>query len=942
MGLFDFFKQPQWKSGKSSVRLAAVQAIQSSEISTLLEIIRDDPDDTIRLAALAQLEDRQSLEKLLSETLPEKIHLAVSGKLEKQYTESILDNSANDDASTLLSKITDQQLLAEIAALAESVPLRLKAVEKIHDPLLLTSLLQRPCGKKPALAAIKKISDPDLLEKISQTAASKAARHQAALKLQPEKNSNAAPLAEHSPAPPRQADHELDTSTTESDKLRADCRNLCDQIEQLCENMCDNADESFASIVKQWPELPSSGANNDVTALEKEYQELCIKFSTTRKAFLAEHKHFAQLGATCEQVKKLLRKDNLAGAETLLDETFADLEQTTWQWVNSTDIAQCLIHRRQELEQRKDELNVIANREDEQLEEATALCEKMEQFVEATERFHLDKESKNVSARWRKLSDSFKEQHPELVSRFHTAREQFQHKQQEFYKEQEWQRWNNKNKKEELCQKVAALHEEENLHLAAKKLKEYQTAWKSIGPVPQKDSTGIWKRFKTTCDEIYAQCQEFYTELDQKRQEITAVKEKFCELAEEHSESTSWKESADFLKDLQKQWKAAGSAERDKEQELYTRFRKACDAFFDRRSIFYAEQDALRQENLTKKEALCLEVEELVQTPAMDLGKKIQAIQKQWKQIGPVPRRHDEKIWKRFRAGCDSYFNWLDAQRQKNLRMKTTLCELAEALIPAADGDPIAPGTIDTVIGMQKQWKTIGPVPREKSDELWQRFTGTCDLFFVDRKRQQEEQEKTRHANLNAKEEILRLAGEAMALPTDQEITDRLKELQQQWKAIGPAPREHEQILWDEFHGLCNAFFQKKREQYLEKNAVLEENLKKKEELCFQLERITGQRSAGAAAATGSALDLVEQFKIAREANFMLAGKTTSTQKKREEVRRIQQEWKKIGPTFREQEQRLWKRYRKAIDVIYTDAPDHGRKTAPRKEDQAAAAKTSE
>jgi hypothetical protein len=945
MGLFDFLKQPKWKSSKSTVRLAAVQAMQRSETDTLLHILRNDTDEKIQLAALARIDSPDIIENLLDESLSEPVLQATISRLENIYATALLEQTGHSDPQSLLQRITDQQLLADIALQANSVALRVHAVEKISEQTLLTELLQQPCGKKPALAAVKKITEPQLLQIIAEKGANKAARKQAAARLSSKKQNSPSDTPTLETAPQTEQPITGDTAPAAHTEERINtAENLLQQIEELCTNMGEGAEETFAAIVRKWPDLSDIEETRKVQELERGYQDLCIRYSTTHKDFLAETALLKELHWTCEQIKNLLRKDNLTGAETLLNETFTDFENKSWHWVNSTELGQRLISLRQDLAERQDELTVIANRENEQLEKAAALCEQMEQLATATERYQLEKQEKKVKQCWDRLPSEVKELHFDLTSRFKAASAAFQEKQQAFYKEQEWQMWSNKTKKEELLANVAALQEEDDLHLVAKKLKNYQATWKTIGPVPKKDSSALWEQFKTSCDTMYERCREFYSELDQKRQQVTKIKESFCEQAEEHAESENWKESAEFLKNLQKQWKETGPAEREQEEKLYTRFRKACDTFFDRRSAFFTKQDAIRQDNFALKEGLCAEVEALVKNPCRETGAKIKEIQQTWKSIGPVPRKFDEEIWKRFRSSCDIFYNWLDEQRQKNLALKTSLCEQVEALLPETVESSIDQETINQVIALQKEWKTIGPVPREQSDSIWNRFTTTCDIFFAERKILAQEAENKRLENQQAKEEILRLAGEAMELSTEQEITERLKELQKQWKEIGPAPREHEQILWDEFHGLCNAFFQKKRERYLEKTTELENNLKKKEELCFQLERLAGEEPDITSTPDDKGIDLVEQFRIARESNFMLAGKTDNTRGKREEVRRIQQEWKKVGTTFREQEQKLWKRYRRAIDKIYASGPSSTRtdtlKKEQKTEDQATTATT--
>jgi len=714
---------------------------------------------------------------------------------------------------------------------------------------------------------------------------------------------------------------DLDDRKEERDKIIAEKiqkrQELCDQVESLCKEMGEKSETRFAEIEKKWPADDPEIDDEELLALGKHYEEVCKRFHTTLDKLSNEKQNMENLTASCVQIEKFLQGDNLERAESLLKKNIPELQSMVWRWLDADDIAARFSAGQKKLEQRKEELAEIARVEKEKLQVLADVCVEMEELVTASDRYQAEKKAKALNESWKKLPKSAGQQYDEFAGRFQSALDNFWEKQKQFYKEQEWQLWNNKTKKEELCTIAESLKEENDLHQVSAKLKECQAAWKEVGPVPKKDSDKLWNRFKSACDENYERCRVFYAELDQKRQESLVIKEGLCVRAEEHVASTEWKESADILKGLQKEWKEAGPGPRNKEEVLYKRFRKACDQFFDRRSAFFAEQDAEREDNLLAKEKLCQDVEDLLQEPKMEHSKVIRDLQKSWKEIGPVPRKNDKEIWKRFRGACDSYYNWLDEQRQDNLQQKIALCEQVEALQPENEDETVRKETVEKVVELQKQWKTIGPVPRKDADTIWERFTSQCDTFFTARKIRMQEEENKRLENQSRKETLLQRAGEVIQQQDEKEITVQLQELQKEWKQVGPAPKEYEQILWDEFQGLCNAFFQQKENRYNEKKAVLDENLKKKEELCFQLERLTGNEHDLGNAVKEGALDLIEQFKIAREANFLLAGKTESSQKKKEEIRRIQQEWKALGPTYREHEQRLWKRYRRAIDLFF-------------------------
>ena len=919
MGLFNFFK-PKWKHSNRQVRLTAVENMSVDDLETLLEIIREDADQKVRLAALAKIDERESMELLLQEELPEEIITSAKERLEEIYT--VLIVLGTEDITTsgeLLALISNQNLLATIVAQADAVSLRCQAVAAIDDPLLLCGLLKQHIGKKPALLAVEKIVDPQILAEVAEQAINKSARSLAAKKINAvavvdKEDVESDPVAELVQEQEAQIALEQEAKKLNHQKNIAEKiqkrEELCEQVESLCNRMGEESGAQFAEIDKEWPADDPKNDDDDLLSLGKRYEDICQKFHTTLDEWRNEKQNFEKLTQSCVQIEKYLLDGNIEPAESLLQKSVQELGSFSCRWLKKDDIDVRISACRKKLEQRKDKIAEIAKAEEIRLQDVADACVKMEELAASSYNLQTEKMAKNLNESWKKFSQGAGKQDDEFVDRFKTASDNFWGKKEQFYKEQEWQYWNNKTKKEELCTIVESLKEVNDLHQVSSKLKECQAAWKDIGPVQKKHSQKLWSRFKSSCDENYARCRVLYDELDQKRQESLVVKEGLCVRAEEHVASTQWKESGEVLQGLQKEWKEAGPGERKKEQVVYKRFRKACDQFFERRDAFYAEQDVERKGNLLAKEKLCQDLEDLLQEPKMEHGKVIQEFQKKWKDIGPVPRKDDQKIWKRFRAACDSHYDWLDEQRLDSLRQKNALCEQVEALLSGNEDGDISQETVEKVTELQQEWKTIGPVPRNDSDAVWERFTSQCDLLFATRKNRLQE-------NQTLKEKLLQKAGEVIQQPDEEEIATGLQELQEQWKKIGPAPQEHEQLLWDEFQGLCNVFSQRKAGRSEENKSLLDKNLKKKEELCLQLERLTGNDSELGTTGKEGALDLIEQFKIAREANFLLAGKTDSPQQKKEEVLRIQQEWRTLGPTSLVHEQRLWKRYRRAIDLFF-------------------------
>jgi hypothetical protein len=927
MGLLNFFNKPKWKNSDSQVRLTAVENMSVDDLETLLEIIRKDSDQHVRIAALKKVNDRESIELLLREDLPEEIIRFAKVRLEEICTDLIISGIEGNNADDLFALISNQNLLTTIAARADAVTLRCQAVEAIDDPLLLCELLKQPVGKKPALLAVEKINDPHILAEVAKHASNKSARSLAAQKINAdtvvseEDQDSVSGGASVEEEQYEQAALDLEEQKLKNEKIVAEKiqkrEAFCAQVESLCSMIGEDSGIRFAEIEKEWPADDPELDDDRLLSLAKRYKDVCRIFHDTLEELRNEKKSMEKLTQYCVQIEKYLLDGNLEPAEVLLQKSVQELEDFSCRLLKKDDVEVRLSACQKKLGRRKDKIAEIAKAEEAKLQAFTDACMEMEKLSVSSYDVEAEKLAKKLNESWKKLSRSAEKRHDEFVARFQAASKIFWGKKEQFYKEQEWQSWNNKTKKEELCIVVESLKEEHDMHQVSSKLKECQAAWRELGPVHKKYSQKLWSRFKSSCDENYERCRVFYAELDQKRLESLAIKEELCVRAEEHVASTKWQDSSEILQGLQKEWKEAGPAVRKKEQVVYKRFKKACDQFFERRNAFYAEQDTGRKDNLLAKEKLCQELEALLQEPNEEHGNVIQEFQKTWKEIGPAPRKDDQKIWKRFRAACDSHYNWLDEQRLDNLQQKIALCEQVEALLAESGDNSIDKEAVEKVTELQQEWKTIGPVLRKDSDAVWKRFSSQCDLFFAARKGRLQKVENKSLENQALKEKLLQRAGEVIQQQDEHLITAGLLVLQEEWKKVGAAPRDQEQQLWDEFESLCNVFSQYKADCYEAKQGVLDENLKKKEELCLQLERITGNETDLGAVEKAGAFDLIEQFKIAREANFLLAGKTDSPQQRKEEVLRIQQEWRTLGPTSLEHEQRLWKRYRKAIDLFF-------------------------
>lgn len=289
-------------------------------------------------------------------------------------------------------------------------------------------------------------------------------------------------------------------------------------------------------------------------------------------------------------------------------------------------------------------------------------------------------------------------------------------------------------KKEELCQQAEELSKSTDWKETGKKLQELQRVWKRIGSAGQDIDEELWQRFRSAQDYFFHQREEYYNGLEREREENRKKKEELCEKAEALINSTDWKGATDLLMELQRQWKQIGSAGRDYDEDLWLRFRIPQDIFFQRRKEYYEKLDQEREENRKKKEGLCLKAEAL--SGSMDwkaTTELFQGLMEQWKQIGYAGRDYEDALWERFKSAMDvfyerrnSAYELIRQDQRENLRLKERLCEIAESI---AKSDDIR-AAVEKVKELQAEWKTIGSVPREYSDSLWNTFRSACDSVF--------------------------------------------------------------------------------------------------------------------------------------------------------------------------------------------------------------------
>lgn len=293
--------------------------------------------------------------------------------------------------------------------------------------------------------------------------------------------------------------------------------------------------------------------------------------------------------------------------------------------------------------------------------------------------------------------------------------------------------------KTRFCEQAEKLAEDENVVEAFHELQKLHEQWKEFGPVAKEFRESIWDRFKAATSIINKKYQAYFEGQKEKQVENLAQKTQLCELVEAIADkediksSSEWNSLTTQIEDIQKQWRTIGFATKKENQKIYDRFRAACDKFFNRKREYYMQFKADMTENVNKKLALIEQAEALKDNK--DWKKTTQDfinLQKQWKEIGTVPRKKSEQLWKRFRAACDAFFNERDKNVSPendyygNLKAKKAIIEEINAYEPNEDADV----NIQAAKDFSDRWQSVGYVPFKEKDSIQKAFADAMQAKF--------------------------------------------------------------------------------------------------------------------------------------------------------------------------------------------------------------------
>lgn len=365
------------------------------------------------------------------------------------------------------------------------------------------------------------------------------------------------------------------------------------------------------------------------------------------------------------------------------------------------------------------------------------------------------------------------------------------------HEEQERQKEDNCLKKVQIIEKIKAiLKNPDEVNKSYNEFRQLQNEWNSIKEIPAEKVTELWKTYQANVEKFYdtLKLNNEFRAYDFKKN--LEMKTALCEAAEKLADEKDVISAFRQLQTLHQQFREIGPVSRELREEIWNRFKAASTIINKRHQEYFEKRKEEENNNLDQKTAIC-EIIESYDTDSLktmadwtSTSDKIIALQAKWKTIGFAPQKMNQKIYDRFRAACDNFFSKKSAffksvreNMSENLKKKQALVEKAEALKDSQDWKD----TADELIALQKEWTTIGAVPRKHSEALWKRFRAACDTFFDARKANSSSQYSEQADNLKKKRAIVARL-EAIDPETTDDLRQILKDAQAEWNEIGHVP----------------------------------------------------------------------------------------------------------------------------------------------------------
>jgi hypothetical protein len=993
MSFLDRFKpQPKWKHADPAIRAAAIPDIPDDDEHrpVLEELATADDDVRVRRAAAGRVLDVEVLVRLA--------HAEGDAALQRELAERLVELAcapAADDAvaARALEGVRDEKQCAAIAKASPHDTVRTAALARVHDSKLLGSVARSALDGQTAVEAVHRLADPAELLNVALRTEHKDGGVSAL------ERAVEAASAEGSAADDIKGTLESVVNRAKSKAVAKRARAMLQAIEEAeaaRRQALEAWQQRIASMLTRVEALAATPGASDATA-ELAQAEDAWREMTAEAAFEINADTTARFDSLVQAARDAIQAHERAQAERRAHEEWLAARRTARTAVceriealRGEDTPAQLEAARAEWEElvtpeaepdaetadfvrRFEEACRRAQARHENRQEAARTNARLAELASEAERVTTAEEITDdawdpIAREWRDLLPRSEDLAPEVSQRFDEAAARVQARADERRAAAERSLKQQVQRAEQLIERATTRAAAEDLTLreADRIARDLRAAVDAPPDLPDREQRALIERLQMALTTIGPRLHELREMDEWKRFANAAIQEeliaktealraKYGFDAEEGPPPEHLEKAAAELHDVQERWKQASEAPRAQAQALWHRYRQAADPIQARLREFFAQRSAERHVHLERKLAIIERAEALAESSdwvrTADELKKLQA---EWQTIGPVPRQETRTTWKRFREACDRFFTRRNAdlaERKQvwatNMAAKEALIARAETLAMSTQWDSAAP----EIRRLQAEWRNTGPVRRNKSEVVWQRFRAACDTFFDRYKRRDQIELEGKYADREALVIELEslgppagdtgagtapdVAGDA-APPEPVEgvaLLERVRSLRSRWNQTSPAVRQGADPLSARFVAALERLVAAHPDAFQGTELDVEGNRRKMEKLCDRVEGFLKEGREAAPASSSQALADMLREALASNTIGGRAGDESKWRAMAEDVRQAQASWMRLGPVPGEAGHQLATRFNKAcsrfFDQYRRHAPQepHGRRS---------------
>ena len=389
-------------------------------------------------------------------------------------------------------------------------------------------------------------------------------------------------------------------------------------------------------------------------------------------------------------------------------------------------------------------------------------------------------------------------------------------KRAKIFLEQEEEKQENLQKKLEIIEKIKAMTTSpEEANNSYNDFKQLQQEWKEIKAVPADKANELWRNYQLYVEQFYDMLKLNSEAREYDFKKNLEAKTALCEAAENLANEEDVISAFHQLQDLHQQYREIGPVAKELREQIWSRFKAASTVINKKHQQHFEDLRAKEEKNLEQKTALCEKVEAIdinaIKTAAEweRITKDVIAIQQEWRSIGFAPQKMNVKIFERFRTVNDAFFSKkaeffknLKSQYAENIEKKQALVKKAQELVDSKEWKK----TGDKIIALQKEWKSVGIVPRKQGDLLWKEFIEACNKFFEARNKANAGTRNEEHANLDKKREVVSKLKDLLANPVEN-VQQALQKLTEEYNSIGHVPFKEKDNIYNEYHEVLDKIY---------------------------------------------------------------------------------------------------------------------------------------